>query len=160
MDKKRWIALGIAVGLFIVSIIAQVSTTVATTNWNEMFESDRDFSEEVREDGDPFDKVAVIHLEGVIQSSDVGGLFNTSTYNHKMLLDMLDFAKEDDDVEAVVLRVNTPGGGVVESEEVHSKILDIQEADKPVYVSMGNMAVSGVITYQHLLIISLLTLLH
>ncbi|GEN46960.1 signal peptide peptidase SppA [Alkalibacillus haloalkaliphilus] len=143
MDKKRWIALGIAVGLFIVSIIAQVSTTVATTNWNEMFESDRDFSEEVREDGDPFDKVAVIHLEGVIQSSDVGGLLNTSTYNHKMLLDMLDFAKEDDDVEAVVLRVNTPGGGVVESEEVHSKILDLQEEDKPVYVSMGNMAASG-----------------
>ncbi|GAA0467974.1 signal peptide peptidase SppA [Alkalibacillus silvisoli] len=143
MDKKRWIALAIAAGLFVVSIISQFSTAVMTESWNDLFESDRNFSETVTEDGNAFEKVAVIHLEGVIQSSDVGGLLNTTTYNHDVLLDMLDHAKEDENVEAVVLRVNTPGGGVVESEEVHDKIVDLQESDKPVYVSMGNMAASG-----------------
>ena len=40
--------------------------------------------------------------------------------------------------------MNTPGGGVVESAEIHDKIVEIQkEAKKPVYISMGSMAASG-----------------
>ncbi|WP_027964720.1 signal peptide peptidase SppA [Halalkalibacillus halophilus] len=146
MNKKRWIALGIAVGLFIVSLIAQFSTAVATTNWTQMFsDSDRSFSEETVEEGASLDgKIAVVHLNGVISSDDVGGVLNTGSYNHRVLLEMLEYAADDDEVEGVVVRVNTPGGGVVESEEIHDRILEIQEeAGKPVYVSMGNTAASG-----------------
>ena len=40
--------------------------------------------------------------------------------------------------------MNTPGGGVVESAQIHDKIVEIQEeAKKPVYISMGSMAASG-----------------
>ncbi len=39
--------------------------------------------------------------------------------------------------------MNSPGGGVVESAEIHDKILDIKKVKKPVYVSMGSMAASG-----------------
>src|SRR5690606_28821455 len=46
--------------------------------------------------------------------------------------------------DGIILRVNTPGGGVVESAEVHDKIVEIQEQyEKPIYVSMGNTAASG-----------------
>lgn len=59
-------------------------------------------------------------------------------------MDELNYVKEDDGVRAVILRINTPGGGVVESAEIHDKIVEIQkEAKKPVYVSMGSMAASG-----------------
>ncbi|WP_188207959.1 signal peptide peptidase SppA [Alkalibacillus aidingensis] len=143
MEKKRWTALAIAVGLFFVSLIAQFSSTVATTQWGELISDENDFAEEVREDGTGSEKVAVIHLNGVIQSDDVGGVINASTYNHRVLLEMLDHAKEDEGIEGVVLRVNTPGGGVVESEEIHDQIVSLQEEDKPVYVSMGNTAASG-----------------
>jgi protease-4 len=57
---------------------------------------------------------------------------------------MLDIAGEDRGIDGIVLKVDTPGGGVVESAEIHDKIIDIQEEyKKPVYVSMGNTAASG-----------------
>ncbi len=56
----------------------------------------------------------------------------------------LNEAKDNAEVKALILRVNTPGGGVVESAEIHDKIVQIQEeAKKPVYVSMAGMAASG-----------------
>ncbi len=56
----------------------------------------------------------------------------------------LNQVKDDDSVKAIVLRVNTPGGGTNESAEIHHKIVEIkEETQKPVYVSMGSMAASG-----------------
>jgi protease-4 len=56
----------------------------------------------------------------------------------------LEYIKEDDTVKGIILKVNSPGGGVVESAEIHDKLIEIQkETKKPVYVSMGSMAASG-----------------
>ena len=52
-------------------------------------------------------------------------------------------AEENDNIKGIILRVNSPGGGVVESAEIYDKILDIKKVKKPVYVSMGSMAASG-----------------
>lgn len=59
-------------------------------------------------------------------------------------MEKLDYIKEDPSVKGVILKVNSPGGGVVESAQIHDKIVEIQkEAKIPVYVSMGSMAASG-----------------
>jgi protease-4 len=59
-------------------------------------------------------------------------------------MEQLDYVKESDDVKAIILQVNSPGGGVVESAQIHDKIKEIQkETKKPIYVSMGSMAASG-----------------
>ena len=58
-------------------------------------------------------------------------------------MDKLKMAEENDDIKGIILRVNSPGGGVVESAEIYDKILDIKKVKKPVYVSMGSMAASG-----------------
>ncbi|MCF3943916.1 signal peptide peptidase SppA [Oceanobacillus alkalisoli] len=145
MDKKRWIALIIAIGLFVVSIVSQISTSIASTDSATLFESFNDeFSEEVIEQGTSFEKIAVLELNGIIMEDSAGSLLSGVTYRHQRFLDLLDHAAEDGNVEAIILDVNTPGGGVVESAEIHEKILNIQQNyEKPVYISMGNTAASG-----------------
>lgn len=69
---------------------------------------------------------------------------DTGTYNHQSFMEKLDAIEEDSTVRGIVLRVNSPGGGVVESAEIYDKIVEItQKRKKPVYVSMGSMAASG-----------------
>lgn len=52
-------------------------------------------------------------------------------------------AREDENVKAVVLRVDSPGGGVFPSEQIRREVELTQAAGKPVVVSMGNVAASG-----------------
>ncbi|SER19464.1 signal peptide peptidase A. Serine peptidase. MEROPS family S49 [Gracilibacillus ureilyticus] len=147
MNTKRWVALIVAIGLFLLSVGFQFMSTILSSNMEEAFnfaDLNQEFSEKVVEDGSPMNKIAVLHLNGVIQDTTPSSLLNTSTYNHQRFLDMLENAGEDNSVKGIVLHVNTPGGGVVESAEIHDKILEIKEEyEKPVYVSMGNTAASG-----------------
>ena len=59
------------------------------------------------------------------------------------VLSQLQQAMEDETVRAVVLRINSPGGEVVASDEIYWKIKQLQEQGKPVVASMGGMAASG-----------------
>jgi protease-4 len=60
------------------------------------------------------------------------------------LADALRQAEEDPAVRAVVLEVNSPGGGTTASDEMHQSILDFRESSgKPVVVSMQDTAASG-----------------
>lgn len=52
-------------------------------------------------------------------------------------------AREDDAVKALVLRVDSPGGGVFPSEQIRREVELTRAAGKPVIVSMGNVAASG-----------------
>jgi protease-4 len=52
-------------------------------------------------------------------------------------------ARQDDDVKAVVLRVDSPGGSVFASEVIRRELELCREAGKPVVVSMGSLAASG-----------------
>ncbi|MFD1040428.1 signal peptide peptidase SppA [Virgibacillus byunsanensis] len=147
MNKKRWVALIVAAGLLFASLGFQFVTSVVTADFESLLnftEDDGDFNEKVIEEGSGTSKIAVLHLNGVIQDTTPSSLINTNSYNHKRFLDMLDEAAEDRNVNGIILRVNTPGGGVVESAEIHDKIVEVQEEyEKPVYVSMGNTAASG-----------------
>ena len=150
MNGKRWAALGIAVGLFIASTVINLLSTFAFSDaenaFNDIFAvSEEMFAEEIIEEGDMLSKIAVLSIDGVIQDTgDAESFFESPLYNHKSFMEQLEFVKEAKDVKAIILRVNSPGGGVVESAEVHDKIKEIQkETKKPVYVSMGSMAASG-----------------
>ena len=52
-------------------------------------------------------------------------------------------AREDDDVKAIVLRVDSPGGSVFASEQIYREVRAAQADGKPVVVSMGDLAASG-----------------
>ncbi|MGH8217828.1 MAG: signal peptide peptidase SppA [Steroidobacteraceae bacterium] len=52
-------------------------------------------------------------------------------------------AREDDDIKAVVLRVDSPGGSVNASDEIYQELRALEAAGKPLVVSMGSYAASG-----------------
>ena len=52
-------------------------------------------------------------------------------------------ARNDDNVKAVVLRVDSPGGSAFASEVIRNEIQALREAGKPVVASMSSLAASG-----------------
>jgi protease-4 len=94
--------------------------------------------------GDGPSVIAVVPVEGTIAPADntLGGTQPTTT--PEGLADALRQAGQDTSVVAVVLEINSPGGGVTASDEMHQSILDFKEnTGKPVVVSMGDTAASG-----------------
>ncbi|MDB6122395.1 MAG: Signal peptide peptidase SppA, type [Pedosphaera sp.] len=92
-------------------------------------------------DNDADNKIAVIDVEGIItgQAIDQGGFSMVS-----VVKEQLRRARRDNHVKAVILRVNSPGGEVLASDEIAKAISEFQtKANKPVVVSMGSLAASG-----------------
>ena len=73
------------------------------------------------------DHIGVLYIEGEIGSTD-------GEYNHQYLLDAIDGMMDNDDNRGMMLYVETPGGGVYESDELYLKIKQYQEnTERPVY---------------------------
>jgi protease-4 len=75
------------------------------------------------------DKIAIVEIKGAItQSSGI--------------IEELQYYFEDDGVKAIILRIDSPGGGVGPSQEIHREIIKIK-SKKKVVTSMGSVAASG-----------------
>lgn len=83
-------------------------------------------------------KIAVVYAEGQI----VDGKSREGLVGGETLARQLAALKEDDEVKAVVLRVNSPGGSALASEVIWHEAEALRQ-EKPLIVSMGNMAASG-----------------
>ena len=84
------------------------------------------------------DRIAVIYAEGSI----VGGKGNVEQIGSDRFTQEFRKLREDDNVKAIVLRVNSPGGSATASEIILREVL-LTKKEKPVVVSMGNIAASG-----------------
>ncbi|MGG0669885.1 signal peptide peptidase SppA [Lederbergia citrisecunda] len=147
MAMKRWIAIIVAAVLIFISIGINSLSYLFTRDFSgfmeEMATGNAGYSEVVIEQGRGRDRIAVLTLDGVIQ--DVGSsLFASSGYNHQLFMSQLHDVLNDQTIKGVVLSVNTPGGGVVESSDIYDAIKSIQiEREIPIYVAMGGLAASG-----------------
>ena len=83
------------------------------------------------------DKVAVLYLEGEITDDSGDGIVG------KDVVKTLKKIRKDDDIKAVVLRVNSPGGSANASEQIWHATQNIKAKGVPVVVSMGGLAASG-----------------
>ena len=99
--------------------------------------------EEQVEAGSGPHRIAVIELEGVITGEAEGGLFGPGESPVERVRKRLRQAAEDERVKAVVLALDTPGGGVTASDELHYEVKKLREAGKPVVVHMGDLCASG-----------------
>jgi protease IV len=129
----------VALGLVGLAVIAVVLIAVASGGPTAPALYDEEYVS-----GDGADKVAVVPIEGTIASADdtVGGVLPANT--PEGLAGALDQAGSDPSVAAVVLEINSPGGGVTASDEMHQSILDFERnSGKPVVVSMQDVAASG-----------------
>ena len=75
-------------------------------------------------------KIAVVDLKGVIVSSE-------------NIVRQLKKYRENSSIRGILLRVDSPGGGVVASQEIYEEVKKVGNAGKPVVVSMGALAASG-----------------
>ncbi len=145
MSKKRWLALGIAAVIFFVSVLMNAISAFSSEEsaMTNLFE-DTLFEEDIIEEGDVNSQIVVMDVEGVIQDTGEESYFTAEAYNHRSFMERLNAIKDNDTVKGIILRVNSPGGGVVESAEIHNKLMQIKkETKKPIYVSMGSQAASG-----------------
>ncbi|MBO7456189.1 MAG: signal peptide peptidase SppA [Paludibacteraceae bacterium] len=83
------------------------------------------------------DKVVVLYLEGEITDDSGEGIVG------KQVVKTLKKIRKDDDVKALVLRVNSPGGSANASEQIWHAVQNIKADSIPVVVSMGDYAASG-----------------
>ncbi|WP_395077271.1 signal peptide peptidase SppA [Flavobacterium sp.] len=89
-------------------------------------------------DFDVKDKIAVIYAQGEIGSGE-GDL---NVVGEGSMRRSLQEARKDKNVKAIVLRIDSPGGSALTSELIWREI-EITKKEKPVVVSMGNLAASG-----------------
>jgi len=75
-------------------------------------------------------EIAVVELKGVITESET-------------IVRQLKRYREDDGIRAILLRVDSPGGGVVASQEIYEEVRKTRDSGMPVVVSMGSLAASG-----------------
>ncbi len=86
-------------------------------------------------------KIAVINVEGIITGQDMD---RSSMSLVDFITEQLKTAEHDNDVKAVVLKVNSPGGEVLASDDINTAIKNFQDkSHKPVVASMGALAASG-----------------
>lgn len=96
----------------------------------------------ILEDNDSRNKVAVITVDGIITS-------HTGDEEGNSMVDVikaqLDRAADDHNVKAVILKVDSPGGEVMASDQIYKAIDEFETKDsgKPVICSMGSLAASG-----------------
>jgi len=83
--------------------------------------------------------IAIIPVEGTLMPGDSEeGMAGSDTING-----YIDTALEAEDLAAIVLRVNSPGGSVFASDLIRRKLREVADADIPIVVSMGTIAASG-----------------
>ena len=75
------------------------------------------------------DKIGVVEIFGAIADS-------------RQVIEQLHGFRDNDNIKAIVLRIDSPGGGVGPSQEIHDEVKAL-DATKPVIVSMGSVAASG-----------------
>lgn len=85
------------------------------------------------------DRIGVIVAQGTIMPGEQpGGLMGADT-----ITALIRQAQYDPSIKALVLRVDSPGGSALASEQIRVALTQVQQSDKPVVISMGSTAASG-----------------
>lgn len=85
------------------------------------------------------DRIAVLVANGPIVEGDPG----VHAVGSQRMISLLEQARDDDQVKALVLRVDSPGGSAFASEEIRAAVAEFRDTGRPVVVSMSSVAASG-----------------
>lgn len=139
--RSTWRAIVIYVAVVIV--VFSVLFNLVLIGWVGTLAGTPERLQEVYIEGSPASasRVAVVSITGVIEDSS-GRLFMEGG-NYRFVMKQLKQAREDDRVVSVILEVNSPGGGVTESDIILHEVERLKAAKKRVVVWMRNLAASG-----------------
>ena len=85
------------------------------------------------------DVVLIISINGMIANKGMEMLEGTMSED---VLSILDIALEDSSIKAIILKINSPGGTVIDSEKIAQKVQEVKTV-KPVYAILESIATSG-----------------
>ncbi|WP_051280101.1 signal peptide peptidase SppA [Anaerovorax odorimutans] len=123
-------------GMIIFAIII-IALIILGVGLKTLFKADKDVTP-----AGPY--IGTIYVEGTISSAETDTFGQILSYQHRWTLDKIDNLIHDSNNKGLIIFVNSPGGGVYESDELYFKIKEYQEKTKrPVYSVMGSMAASG-----------------
>lgn len=88
------------------------------------------------------DRIAILYAEGEIKPEVSSSLYNVEQAITEKVATELIKLKNDDNIKAVVFRVNSPGGSAFVSEQIWRQVVELKKV-KPIVVSMGDVAASG-----------------
>ena len=140
LKNKRVISLVIVMVLVVFSLINGTLTKSVTQKQNtedsyvQMFLRSQSVHKLTLVDGNSDETIQKISIEGEI------GAEMTNTYSRASIINQIKEAKSNSNVKAILLSVNTPGGGVYETAELYN---ELKNSGKDVYVSMKKQATSG-----------------
>ena len=139
-ENKRVISLVIVMVLVVFSLINGTLTKSTIQKQNtedsyvQMFLRSQSVHKLTLVDGNNDETIQKISIEGEI------GAEMTNTYSRASVINQIKEAKSNSNVKAILLSVNTPGGGVYETAELYN---ELKNSGKDVYVSMKKQATSG-----------------
>lgn len=130
----------VADGLFIDQVKSQFATRVNTENEDLKFISYNSYLNRTSSNNSATSgkRIAIIYANGEIGMGK-GGYDNIGSEG---MSEILRKVRKDDNIKAVVLRINSPGGSALASDIIWREV-KLTQAKKPVIVSMGNVAASG-----------------
>ena len=140
IKNKRVISLVIVMVLVVFSLINGTLTKSVIQKQNtedsyvQMFLRSQSVHKLTLVDGNSDETIQKISIEGEI------GAEMTNTYSRASVINQIKEAKSNSNVKAILLSVNTPGGGVYETAELYN---ELKNSGKDVYVSMKKQATSG-----------------
>ncbi|MEE8154021.1 MAG: signal peptide peptidase SppA [Phycisphaerales bacterium] len=124
-------ALMFVLGLFLFAGVFVVGLTIGLTMMFAISNVPTAILEEVYRDGDR-NNVAVIPIVGIIESGKAAYVRSA-----------VDYALQQSNIRAIVLRVDSPGGGVTSSDQIWYEIERLKKAGLPIIASYGGVAASG-----------------
>jgi protease-4 len=87
--------------------------------------------------------IGVIEIKGVIAGDNAPNWLGGQTSGSRGIMDALRKAQKREDIKAVILRIDSPGGTSVASEEIGIEVDKLQKQGKLVITSMGDVCASG-----------------
>ena len=85
-------------------------------------------------------KIAVIPIKGAITVEGTGDFFSGSGVSSNTVTEFIKKSNEDESIKGIILEINSPGGGVVASEEIANAV---KESKKPVVSWIREVGASG-----------------
>lgn len=149
MNKKRWWALAVFIVLLIVWTVTATKTNPDEAKGANGFmaylnaaETGQPWTVQTYREGSG-QTLALLKLEGVIAEYSSSSP-SMDVYNHQAFLKQLEEVFSRTDIKGVILQVNSPGGGVYESDEIYNRLQELKsQYKKPLVVYMSQEAASG-----------------
>lgn len=136
-NKKRWLAAGLALIVFLISAFSDGSKDIKEKQEANFYDQARQrlmgAEDEVLYGTNKAQRIMVVNVDGLIANDD----------SNDYIVEKLDEALDDDTIKGVILHVNSPGGSVYASEKIAKKIEEVKEKNIPVYSVMQELAASG-----------------